>query len=406
VDDGKGPFTPTVTCDDATMKRRERASARAGGYLRGMLSTLLLTLPLVACGTARAEGAEEAMAAHAPSAFLARMDALRVEHAIPGLSVAVVRHGELILAAGLGLADVERGTPATADTPYDIASVSKPISAVVALRLVEDGAIDLDRPVAEYSAWRDFCERFAEQPSIFARDLRCDPPTHTLRHLLSHTPVGTPGEAFSYNPILYSWASRPMMAATDTPFSTLVARHVLEPAGMSDSARRHRALPLPDALAARLAPAHRVDDTGALVRAPDRPPQGDGAAGGVVSTVLELARFDLALDAGRLVSSASRATMLAPTRAPDGSTLPYGIGWYVQDHAGHRLVWHSGWWEQAYSALYLKVPEAGLTFIALANSEGIWWGNPLDGAEVERSPFAQAFLATFLPNTDDASDAE
>ena len=59
-------------------------------------------------------------------------------------------------------------------------------------------------------------------------------------------------------------------------------------------------------------------------------------------------------------------------------------------------MWHSGWWEDAYSALYLKVPALNLSFIILANSEGVWWDNPLDRAEVERSEFAQAFLQAFV----------
>ena len=365
-----------------------------------MLRTLrllfpLLTLPLIA-GTGHAR---ERAAEHGPdlTAFVARLDALRTERAIPGLSFAVVQDGQVLLAAGLGVADLDTGTPATAETAYDIASVTKPTSAVVALRLVEEGVLDLDRPIAEYSDWVDFCTAFAERPLLFARDLRCDPATHTLRHLLSHMPVGTPGARFSYNPVLYSWASRPIMAATDTPFSTLVERHVFEPAGMTASARKHRALPLPPTVAARLAPPHRLDASGALVRAPDLAPQGDGAAGGVVSSVLDLARFDIALDEGRLISEASRTEMLTPTQTLDGSPAPYGLGFYVQDHAGLRLVWHGGWWEEAYSALYLKIPEQRLTFIALANSEGMWWGNPLEEATVERSPFAQAFFATFAP---------
>jgi hypothetical protein len=76
--------------------------------------------------------------------------------------------------------------------------------------------------------------------------------------------------------------------------------------------------------------------------------------------------------------------------------LPYGLGWFVQDYEGQQLVWHSGWWEDAYSALYLKIPSLDLTFIVLANSEGVWWENPLDRAEVHRSPFARAFLAAFV----------
>jgi CubicO group peptidase (beta-lactamase class C family) len=327
--------------------------------------------------------------------FVERLDSLRAAAGIPGMSVAVVKDGTVLLAVGLGYADAELRVPATAGTPYDVASVAKPLSAVVALRLVEEGVLDLDRPIVEYSEWPEFCTRFSGQASIFARELRCQPSVHTLRHLLSHTATTTPGDRFSYNPILYSWASRPIAAAAGTAFSRLVERHVFEPAGMARSARKHRGLPVREDLAEALAPPHRVGESGTIERAPALSPQGDGAAGGVISTVLDLARFDIALDRDMLISAASREAMMSPTRANNGEPLPYGIGWYVQEYDGHTLVWHAGWWEDAYSALYLKIPELDLTFIVLANSEGIWWGNPLDGAEVQRSAFAQAFLRSF-----------
>lgn len=319
--------------------------------------------------------------------FVGRLDSLRQAHDIPGLSVAILKDQQLVLAAGLGYADLEHRIPATAETPYRIASVTKPLAAVVALRLVEDGVLDLDRPMAEYSDWPGFCTDFSEQPSIFARDLRCDPLVHTLRHLLTHTAAGTPGTRFSYNPILYSWASRPIMALVDTSFSALVDRYVFTPAGMTRSARIYRDLPLPGDLARDLAPPHRVDSTGALVRVPLLRPQGDGAAGGIVSTVLDLARFDVALDRGALIPRGAVASMM--------DDPPYDLGWYVQEYQGLTLVWHSGWWPEAYSALYLKIPERDLTFIVLANSEGVWWGNPLDEPAVHRSAFAQAFLEAF-----------
>ncbi|CAN5142013.1 hypothetical protein BH24PSE2_BH24PSE2_05130 [soil metagenome] len=61
------------------------------------------------------------------------------------------------------------------------------------------------------------------------------------------------------------------------------------------------------------------------------------------------------------------------------------IQWDVQQYRGERLGWHSGWDEEAgFSALYLKVPERNLTLILLANSEGLWWNNPLDRAKVEK----------------------
>lgn len=330
------------------------------------------------------------------AAFVQRLDSLRKDANIPGLSVAVVKDHAIVVASGLGYADVEDGILATAETVYDIASVAKPLSAVVAFRLVEVGVLDLDRPLVDYSEWTDFCTEFSRQPSIFAQELRCQRPKHTLRHLLSHTATGTPGTRFSYNPILYSWASRPIMAAADVPFSALVERYVFIPAGMRKSARKHRDLLLRDDLAQRLAQPYRIEESGGIQRAPARPPQGDGAAGGVVSTVLDLALFDIALDQGVLISAESRAGMMTPTRTTNGEAAPYGLGWYVQEYEGHTLVWHSGWWEDAYSALYLKIPTLDLTFIVLANSEGVWWGNPLDRAAVDRSQFAQAFLSAFV----------
>jgi CubicO group peptidase (beta-lactamase class C family) len=105
----------------------------------------------------------------------------------------------------------------------------------------------------------------------------------------------------------------------------------------------------------------------------------------------------VALDSGRLVSPASRAAMMAPARAPDGRALPYGIGWYVQQHAGRTLVWHAGWWPEAYSALYLKVPEEGVTLILLANSDGLTAPFGLETGDVTASIFARTFLQAFLP---------
>ena len=368
--------------------------------MKPMRNFVLVLLASTACTSASTEHARRPASAPAldSAAFLQQLDALRGAAKIPGLSVAVVKDRALVLAAGLGYADLERRVPAAADTPYNIASVAKPISAVVALRLVEQGVLDLDRPMAEYSEWAEFCADFAQQPSIFAQGLRCQPAVHTLRHLLSHTATSVPGSHFSYNPVLYSWASRPILSAAGAPFSALVERHVFAPAGMTQSARIHRDLPLREDLARLLAPPHRIGSSGEIERAPAPPGQGDGAAGGVITTVLDLAKFDVALDGGTLISAESRAAMMAPMRSNTDEALPYGLGWFVEPYQGHTLVWHSGLWDDAYSALYLKIPSLNLTFIVLANSEGIRWDNPLDRAEAQRSEFAQAFLRAFVAN--------
>jgi CubicO group peptidase (beta-lactamase class C family) len=354
----------------------------------------VLALLTVSCVSARLSPSSQP--AYNLEAFARELDSLRTAARIPGLSAAVVKDGEVIFARGFGYADLERQILATPGTPYDIASVAKPISAVVALRLVEVGLLDLDRPMAQYSEWAEFCRDFSEQPSIFSRGLRCDSPQHSLRHLLTHTAIGRPGEQFSYNPVLYSWASRPMVDAAAMPFSRLVEQYVFQPAGMSRSARTHRDLPLREDLATAIAVPYHVDSTGGMVRSSEKEPQGDGAAGGVISTVLDLAKFDVALDRGKLISRASYTAMMRPGRSHNGESLPYSLGWFAQRYAGHELRWHSGWWDDAYSALYLKVPDENLTLILFANSEGIWWDNPRDSAQVQQSTFAQAFFRTFL----------
>lgn len=322
-------------------------------------------------------------------------DSLRTAKRIPGLAVVILRDTSVILERGFGYADVERGVPITTATPFNIASVTKPISAVVALRLVERGLLDLDRPMTSYQGFVEFCTDVRKAGGIFFRDYDCDRQPLTMRHVLAMTANGPPGTRFFYNPPSFSWASRPMAQVSGVSFSELTATEVFARAGMTQSARTNRRLPLPPDIARRLAKPYHVDSLGRVVPSEPPPPQGDGAAGGVISTAMDLARFDIALDQGRLISTASRAAMWSAGRSPSGSALPYGLGWFVQDFGDEKLLWHTGLWDGAYSALYLKAPSRRLTLILLANSEGLNWGNGLDEATAHRSPFVAAFLAAF-----------
>lgn len=327
--------------------------------------------------------------------LLTRVDSLRQALNIPGLAVVMLRDTTILASRGFGLADRERSVPVTPDTPFNIASVTKPMAAVVALRLVERGLLNLDRPMRSFQNFAEFCADVRGAGGIFFGDYACEDPSLTLRHVLSMTANGVPGTRFFYNPPSFSWASRPMAEVADTTFSDLVRMLVFEPAGMTRSARQHRRLPLAPALAAALARPYHPDSLGRIVLSEPPGPQGDGAAGGVISTAMDLARFDIALSQGRLLQPGSMRIMWTPGRAPSGETLPYGLGWFVAAPEGETLVWHTGLWEGAYSALYLKVPARRLTLILLANSDGLRWDARLDEAAIERSPFARAFLAAF-----------
>jgi CubicO group peptidase (beta-lactamase class C family) len=366
-------------------------------------SLLALAASLAACVRASVpEPARETMThddAATAEALAQQLDSLRRERRIPGLAVVVLRDTAVVLARGFGVADVESQVPVTPDTPFDIASVAKPISAVVALRLVEAGLLDLDRPMRRYRDFVEFCDNARGAGGIFFGDYACDGDRLTLRHVLAMTANGEPGTRFWYNPPSYSWASRPMAEVAGRPFSDLVDSLVFRPAGMRRSARKHRRLPVRADLDAQLATPHRIDSAGRVVRATPPPPQGDGAAGGVIASAMDLARFDVALTTGRLLPDARRAELWTPTRTPAGATLPYGLGWFLAEHDGRRLAWHTGLWEERYSALYLKVlsdvPAERRTLVLLANSDALQWPTRFDEAAIERSPFAAAFLAAF-----------
>ena len=385
----------------SSVRTTARPSREAKSRLRRILAAgaLASTFLLPACAHAPSPSQTSASALagdpETATRLAARVDSLRTAARIPGLAIVILRDTTVILARGFGYADLERAVLVTPETPFNIASVTKPISAVVALRLVERGLLDLDRPMTSYDGFAEFCADVRGGGGIFFRDYECDRYRLTLRHVLSMTANGVPGTRFFYNPPSYSWASRPMAQVSGTTFSELTATLVFAPAGMTHSARIHRRLPLPLALASELATPYHVDSTGHVVPSDPPAPQGDGAAGGVISTAMDLARFDIALASGRLLSLASRQAMWSAGRSPAGAVLPYGLGWFVQAYGDEPLLWHSGLWEGAYSALYLKAPARHLTLILLANSDGLNWDNGLDEAAVQRSPFVQAFLSTF-----------
>jgi CubicO group peptidase (beta-lactamase class C family) len=380
--------------------RNEAISRSAMTVMRRVLPVAAAILLGAGCASARPSVPAGDLAqgdVESASALALRLDSLRRALRMPGLAVVILRDTTIVLARGFGFADLERQIPVTPETPF-----SKPISAVVALRLVQDGLLDLDRPMRRYAVFPEFCDAARADGGIFFGDYACTDDRLTLRHVLSMTANGEqPGTRFWYNPPSYSWASRPMAEVTGRSFSELVDSLVFRRAGMSNAARTNRRLPLPPRIAEALATPYRIDSAGRAVKSDPPPPQGDGAAGGVIASAMDLARFDQALGTGRLLTPTSRAALWSPTRAPSGQVLPSGLGWFLGAHDGRRLAWHTGLWEGRYSALYLKVlgdtPAERVTLILLANSDALQWETRFDEAAIERSPFAMAFLTGLPP---------
>ncbi len=336
---------------------------------------------------ATAQAAHEAHLAQ----FASELEALRQQYHIPGMSVAVVKGQDIIFARGFGLADVENGIPATEHTPYRIASLTKPMAAVLLLQLVDEGQLALDAPLAAYyPGYASECQRLGR---AFATPYLCDQYDITIRHHLTHTAQGTPGEAFVYNGDLYALLSGAVEQAAGQSFEQALAERITGPLEMTSTATsQHSASP---EILDHLARPYRTDAAGNAVLS-NYPGEYTSAAAGVISTVLDLARFSIALDQDVLLSAETRAAMFTPATTASGEVLPYGLGWFVQEVEGTRLVWHYGWWPGATSALLLKVPEQELTFILLADGDGA--SAPFDLAQsgdVLRSPFAALFLDMF-----------
>jgi len=322
-----------------------------------------------------------------------RFEVLRKEKSIAGMAVAVVSNQRVILAKGFGFMDGERQRPTTPDTSFCIASVTKPFTAAVFMRLVEAGKLDLNFKMADAPGYTRWCEDFSQSNSIFAKGLDCKAPI-TVRHVLSHTVNGKPGERFSYNAAVYSQLRRVIPVVSKKTLAELLYEYVLDPAKMSDTAagwydrRKSHVL-------TNLAQPRQLTPDGSL-EISITPIWDVGTSSGIISTVLDLAKFDIAMDRNLIVPEKIKQQMWNPTISTGGQPQDYGIGWYVQNYKGKKLVWHSGWEPNSYSALFLKIPEKRLTLIILANSEGVWWGNALDKAEVEKSPLASTFLELFL----------
>jgi CubicO group peptidase (beta-lactamase class C family) len=322
--------------------------------------------------------------------FTTQVEALRGVLRIPGLSAAVVRDGHLIWSHGFGLADVEGKIPATDSTPYVIASLTKTFTSTLLLRLVEQGAVSLEDPMRKYT------DEIPEQKA-------------KVRHVLSMTSRGNPGEQYEYDGARYSALTSVLERATGQPYRVLLAKEILQPLGMRqsvpgqdvlDSASKWTAVLGDSALTryrsvlGRLAKPYRVFAGQEVVRSL-YPPSRLSASAGLISTVRDLAEYDSALDAHAFLRPGTQQLAWVPTVSTDGRTLPYGLGWFVRDYRWQRFLWHYGYWPDAFSSLIVKSPALGLTLIVLANSDGLSAGFYGPGG-IETNPIACEFLRIFV----------
>jgi CubicO group peptidase (beta-lactamase class C family) len=317
------------------------------------------------------------------------LDALRGQAGIPGLAATIVRTGENNWERVYGRQDVERSIFTRPDTPFQIDGLTQLFTASIVLGCAEEGRLSLDEPMGRLAK---------DSPE----------PGATIRQILTHTSLTPEGLVYSYRPERLNSLVETVAACRGMSFRAAVAS-LLERFAMVDSLPGMDTLeliPPADHLTAadlqryteifdRLAKPYAVDVKGRT--APSRYLATSLApAIGLISTIRDLARFDTALRRGAIVQPETLAEAWTPPLDRNATRLPHGLGWFVQNYNGERIVWQFGVVDNASSSMIITVPSRGMTLILLANSSGLSRPFLLSAGDVMVSPFARLFLGIFV----------
>lgn len=302
----------------------------------------------------------------------------------PGVSVAAVQDGELVWSEGFGMADLENFVPATSFTLFRLGSISKPITATAILQLSERGKLDLDAEVQKY------CPAFPKKEwPITTRELlghlggirhynpdgKGDIPEDSARHFASMEEslqifaadplVAEPGTKFHYSTYGYTVLGCVLEGAASEKYADYVKENVFEPAGMTETQVDNFFAIVP-----RRSRWYHKDKSGVVQNAGVLDSSYKIPGGGLISSADDMARFEIAIMANKLLKPATREVMWAPLKAVDGSQNGYALGWGNSKKFGLSLVSHSGG-QQGTSTSILLVPERRAGIVVLVNMDDV-----------------------------------
>jgi CubicO group peptidase (beta-lactamase class C family) len=298
----------------------------------------------------------------------------------PAISAAVVVNDRLVWSGGVGQADLENEVPATGQTVYRVASISKPIAATAVMQLVEQNKVSLDDPIQEY---------------VPTFPTKGDTPL-TVRHVLTHTSgirhykpgeflnhrrfhgleraieifkddplLFAPGEKMSYSTYAFNLMAGVVETASEMDFEEYMTRHVYQKAGMTSTHFEHLDQIVPHRARGYIT----VGRDKQIRNAPYADLSIKWAGGGMISTAEDLARFHIAMNDGKLLKAETMQAMYTPARLNNGKPIGFGLAWRVRtDRQGVQWVYHSGGSTGATTFL-LRCPERSLAVALLCNLE-------------------------------------
>lgn len=296
---------------------------------------------------------------------------------IPGLSIAVVKNGEVIKARGYGFANLELKVAATAETIYQSGSVGKQFTAAAVMLLVEEGKIGLDDRITKYfegapEAWKDITVRHLLTHTSGIKNYnpldfnyRLDYTENDLfKRAASFTLDFHPGEKWSYSNTGYVLLGIIIRKASGKFYGDFLSQRVFKPLGMTTA----RVITEEDIVMNR-ADGYRLVKGELKNQRYVSPSLNTTADGSLYLTVLDMAKWDAALYGEKLLKKSSLDEMWSPTRLASGKTQNYGFGWAMGDRRGHRIIEHGGAW-QGFTTHIARFVDDKLTVIVLTNLAG------------------------------------
>jgi serine beta-lactamase-like protein LACTB, mitochondrial len=300
-----------------------------------------------------------------PPQFLAPEKAEAVDRAMAevletqrgvGLAVGIVDEGRIVYLKGYGFADRENQRPATAEAVFNWASNSKPLAAVAAMQLVQQGKLDLDADVRAYvpefpdkgvviTPRHVLCHQSGlphySNGEVIPTERRYDVPNPFLDPVcacdrFNRSPLlFSPGERTEYSTYAYILLSAVIQRAGGEPFANQVQSRIAKPLGMTSLE-----LDLENTQPGWAVGYTKSKDE--IVRAGEEAHAWKAGGGGFKSNIGDFARFAEGLINGRLVSSATQAKMWEVQRNSSGKATGWGLGFTVEDERGGLKVSHNG----------------------------------------------------------------
>jgi len=267
-------------------------------------------------------------------------------HEVPlaGTSVTIMRQGDILLNESIGVRDVAAGVPTTPETRYRLYSVAKPFTAAAALKLAEDGLLDLDAPIGEIltslpehvqgittrqlMANRSGIRHYRQGEWVSVSNRICTEPNDALPDFIGDPLEFAPGTDNVYSTFGFVLLSAVLQAAVERSYQDIMNFTVFARANMESIALDGRTL---DGFAVSEFYLHDDERTPPFMRVFDYDPTINASCkfggGGFVGTSIDLARFGDALLNGKILSNASLNDMWT-LRTPNSEFPGYALGFF------------------------------------------------------------------------------